>query len=312
MKFVVSTIVSSLVVASAALGAAVDPVAVDLRPKFVAGQEDRFIVEMNSARQAKFVDSNVNRPETYRQTFRIRRKITEATDAGASIELNYEAVQVAIVVGDKAVSYDSEAINDSESELTFAPTVQPVLNKPITVKVDSMGRVRSVAGNQHALGEAPSMSLLGDDMFTRTLTPLYGLGRETAAAKPGETWTEERKSPSVQTGVVTTTRRYTLGAADGKSAKVTITGDLSLAPSEKATAANTRIEEQSVTGELDWSLTAGSIRNYKYNQLMKLRAETEGKQRIAMTEFAVTIKWLEVWPPAHVPPSATTETTGSK
>ena len=294
MKFVVATILSSLFAASAL---AVEPTTVDLKPKFVVGQEDRFVVDMNSSRQAKFVESAVNRPETYRQKLRVKRRVTEVGEAGATLELTYEAVEVAIVAGAKSVNYDSEGINDSEAELSVGASVLPVLNKPVTVQVDAFGRVQKVTGNQNAPGAPPSLSLLGDEMFTRTLTPLYGLGKDPVLVKVGETWTEERKSPAGQTGAITSKRQHTLTSADAKLAKVTITGTLSLEPSEMATAAKTKVQDQSITGNIEWSLTAGSIRSYTYDQHMQLSAETEGKQRMAVTDFSVKMNWIEVWPP---------------
>lgn len=282
--------------------AAPDPQSVDLKPRFTAGREDRFIVEMISKSDAKFVDSPVTRPESYKQKFRIKRRIAEAGEGGARIELVYEAVELAIAAGAKSLAYDSESVNDSESELTLGPMVTPALNKPIIVEVDSLGRFKKVTGNQNKPGAPPSLSLLGDEMFTQLLTPLYGSGCTAESAKVGETWTELRRAPSSQTGVITTTRNYTVAEAKDAAAAITIAGTLALEPSEKAAAARMRIDEQSVSGRFSWDTRAGSLRDYSYNQHMKLLAETDGKQRMAVTDYTVTMKWLEVWPPAATDP----------
>lgn len=310
MSIHVFVISSALALLSAVTpGAVAEPKTVDLKPKFVVGQEDRFMVEMNSARQAKFVDSNVNRPESYRQRLRVKRRVLEAGEAGAKIELVYEAAEIAIAAGNKSVSYDSEGINDSESELTIGSTVEPALNKPIAVEVDPMGRVKRVSGNTNAPGVPPALSLLGDEMFTRTFVPLYGTGADVASAPVGHTWTEERQSPSAQTGVVTTARRFTLEEANGRTAKFGITGSLSLEPSEKAAAARTRIDSHLVGGSMTWDLVIGCLKEYAYRQEMKLMAETDGRERVALTEYSLVISRIDVWPPVG---SAKQETAGQE
>ncbi|MFN7020085.1 MAG: hypothetical protein ACK4WH_01995 [Phycisphaerales bacterium] len=307
LVFVISSIFALL--SAGALGVGAEPRTVDLKPKFVVGQEDRFMVEMNSARQAKFVDSNVNRPESYRQKLRVKRRVLETGEAGAKLELVYEAAEIAIAAGNKSVGYDSEGINDSESELTVGTAVEPALNKPIIVEVDPLGRVKRVSGNANAPGVPPALSLLGDEMFTRTFVPLYGSGADVASAAVGHTWIEERQSPAAQTGVVTTLRRFTLDEANDRTAKIGISGSLSLEPSEKAAAAKTRIDSSAVTGSMTWSLEIGCVKEYVYRQEMKLMAETDGRERVALTEYSLVISRIEVWPPEG---AAKQETTGLK
>jgi len=305
----IRSIVMSVCVCAGAFGA-VEPETVELRPKYVVGQEDRFVAEIESTRAAKFVDSQVNRPESYKQILRVHRKVIEANTEGATIELVFEAADVSIVAGRKIVRYDSEGINGSEPELTLGTSVKSAINRPVRVQVDAYGRPLKVSGNGGDAVTTAAGSLMGDEVFMKMLVPLYGLGKEPAATKIETGWSEERKSKGGQTGVITTTLDYTLKGLEGKLAKIAIDGKMSLEPSEKAREAKTTIDEQSIVGEVVWDTGAGSVRNYRYNLSMKLLAETEGKMRMALTGYSLSIRWLEVWPP--VSGSTTGATTGEK
>jgi hypothetical protein len=281
-----------------------DSVAIDLRPKFVLGREDRFMVEMTSTSEGKWVESQITRPDRYHQKLRVRRTIIEATPEGATLELVYEAAKVAITAGDRSIEFNSEAINDPEPELALGPAIKAAIHKPVRVQVDGHGRFLKMTGAPTEGGPPPANSLMHEDMFRKRLTPLYGLGIEETSHKVGDSWTESVTGAPEQTGTFTTDRTYHLESVHEGVATITVTGALTLAPSPKAAEAKTIIESQSIRGRIDFDHQGGFVRNWTYSQSMKLLAETGGRGRMAVKTYDLSIAWLPVWPPAPPAPPA--------
>lgn len=289
-----------MLLVAAPMASAAGPESADLRPKFEVGRVDRFTVDMVSTREAKFVESSTTRPEKYQQTLRVRRRIVEANEKGATIEVVLEAAVVAIDAGNRSIRYDSEGINGSEATLAMGATVDPALGRPVMVRVDAKGRAVSVEGNKDSKVIGSSLSLMGDDMFLRTLGPLYGLNAVVASAKEGDGWKEERSADPNKTGVLTTVKQFTVREVSDGLATLAVTGSISLEPSDMAREAKTKIDEHLVNGRIVWDSGAGMIRSYTYDQSMKLLAETEGHMRMAVTSYSLNVEHIAVWPPVPV------------
>lgn len=272
------------------------PQTVDLAPKFTVGQEDRFWVDLLTTREARFVDSDVTRPARWEQRARVRRRVLETSPAGAKIEILYETIKVSFVAGNRSVAYDTEIENPPETE-EVGKTVRPALNRPVVVEVDSTGRVVGVTGNKVSEGETPSQSLMGDDTFRTMLSPLFGLTKSPSTVSVGEYWTEVIPGTPQATGTITTRVSRHLRSVENDRVLVTFTGTMTLDPSEKALMSNANIEAQALSGKIEWDLVRGHTISYRQEWMMKLTAETEGRQRAATTTNSAKIDWIEKWPP---------------
>ncbi len=250
---------------------------IDLRPRFAAGQENRFVVDMLSRTESQLLDDSLVKIEQYRQRLRMKRRVVSADESGATLELTYEAVAVNLTAGGRSVYFDTEWMNDAEAEEALGEGVRNAVARTFTVVVDPLGRVQSVAGNEQDGTKVASANLIGDDLFKRSLLPMYGLGKEPAATAVGESWEIVRRPPPTQTGQFVHTMTVTLESFDPVSgrASVRILGSTALEPSEKARQAKAEVTRQSITGEQVWSVLDGACDRSVFRQAMQIRAEVE-------------------------------------
>lgn len=250
---------------------------IDLTPRFVVGQENRYVVDMHSKSQTQFLDRSRVRLQEYQQRLRVKRKVVDANDSGATIELKYESVSVNLVAGNKLISFDSNGTNIPEAEEMMGAGVRDAMALTFTVKVDRLGKVLSISGNEKEVAKQAATNLINEDVLVRAMAPLYGLGKDPASAAVGESWTTTRVAAPSTTGVFTTTLTSTLlSAAEGR-AHVTVTGAMTLALSDKAKAANAEFMSHDVRGEQIWSVEAGLVDRTAYRQVMEVQADVDGR-----------------------------------
>jgi hypothetical protein len=261
----------------ATAGAVADEPKLDLKPRFVTGQENRFVVEMHSKTQTQFLDRTRVRLQEYHQRLRVNRKVVETSDTGATLQLKYEAVAVTLVAGNKMLSYDTEGINIPEADQMLGAGVRDAMALTFTVKVDPLGRVVDVTGNEREVTKQAATNLVSDDVLVRSFGPIYGLGKEPAVAAIGETWSTVRKTDPSTTGVYTTTLTSTLtGFADGR-ATIDQTGVMSLELSEKARLAKAEFTAHDVKGQQIWNVLDGIVDRSAYRQTMEVQADVEAR-----------------------------------
>ncbi len=265
-------------VPAAAAVAGPDEPRINLRPRYTVGQENRFQVVMHSRTQTQFLDTPRVRLQEYEQRMRVRRKVLEVGPSGATIEVTYEAVVVTLVAGNKTITYDSEGINGAEPEEVLGPTTRNAINRPFTVKVDADGNVLSVSGNEQDGTKMAAASLIDSEILTRSLGPIYGLGKVPEPIAIGQEWTESRASKPDLSGVFTTTIKSTLASVTGARATIDLSGGLALEPSQKAVEGHAQLTGQSVAGVRVWNIFEGVIDRAVYQQTMKIEADVESIQ----------------------------------
>jgi hypothetical protein len=251
---------------------------IDLRPRFTVGQENRFRVTMVSRTQTQFLDTPRVRLQEYQQTMRVRRKVIEASESGATIEIVYEAVAVTLIAGNKTISFDSDGINSPEPEEVLGPTARNALNRPFTIKVDQYGKVLSVSGNTQDGTKMAAVNLIDTDILTRSLGPIYGLGKEPSTAAIGETWSATRESKPGLTGTFSTTVRSTLRSVTGDRADIDVDGKVNLELSEKAKEGKAELSKQEVRGDQIWNVLGGVVDRSFFQQTMSVTADVEAKK----------------------------------
>lgn len=262
-------------IATAGVGA--DEPKLDLKPRFVAGQENRFVVEMHSKTQTQFLDRPRVRLQEYHQRLRVNRKVVETSDTGATLQLRYEAVAVTLVAGNKLLSYDTEGINIPEADEMLGAGVRDAMALTFTVKVDPLGRVVDVTGNEREVTRQAATNLVSDDVLIRSFAPIYGLARDPTTVAIGESWSTTRTAAPSATGVYTTTITSTLTGFVGGRATIDQTGVMSLELSEKARLAKAEFVAHDIKGQQIWNVLDGIVDRSAYRQTMEVQADVEAR-----------------------------------
>lgn len=257
---------------------ALDEPRIDLHPRFTVGQENRFQVVMHSRTQTQFLDTPRVRLQEYGQRMRVRRKVLEAGPSGATIEVVYEAVAVTLVAGNKTITFDSEGINGAEPEEVLGPTTRNAINRPFIVKVDADGQVLSISGNEQDGTKMAAANLIDTDILTKSLAPIYGLGKLPEPIAIGQEWSESRKAKPDPSGVFTTTVKSKLASITGARATIDLSGQLTLERSDKAREGHAELTGQSVEGGQVWNIFEGIIDRSFFQQTMKIEADVEAIQ----------------------------------
>lgn len=262
------------------LAMADNPVAqpkLDLKPRYAAGQENRFVVEMHSKTQSQFMDRSRVRLQEYHQRLRVNRKVIETGDAGATLQIKYEAVAVTLVAGNKLLTYDTEGINIPEADEMLGAGVRDAMALTFTIKVDPFGRVVDVSGNEREVTKQAASNLVSDDVLARSFAPLYGLAKEPATAAIGESWATTRVASPTTTGVYTTTITSTLNEFSDSRATISTVGEMKLEMSEKAREAKADFVAHEIKGQQVWNVIEGAVDRSAYRQTMKVQADVEAR-----------------------------------
>jgi hypothetical protein len=159
---------------------------VDLRTKFKAGQQTRYIFEQNSKNAVKSLDGTGGAAETVQEQQQSERiglllKVVESGDAGATIQVVYESIKLTLKTGDDTMEFDSTKVKPAPKTTTPAKTpatpgkpgtqaptsgdpmdplqqfadkdpleliVGPMVGTTVTVKTDKNGAITSVSGGE--------------------------------------------------------------------------------------------------------------------------------------------------------------------
>lgn len=182
--------------------AAVEPGAtkvgeVDLRSKFRAGQQTRYVFEQTSKNQISSLDGTTEMDQKQEQNNRIGLllRVVESGDSGATIQVVYESIKVSIKSGDDVTEFDStkakpaaktpsaaqpgtkqpaapaakpdpdadplKAIGEMDAGGMLGLIVGPMVGSTITVKTDKNGAITSVSGGEGMGGGIGGMGMLG-------------------------------------------------------------------------------------------------------------------------------------------------------
>ena len=291
--------------ASASCGYAVEAIAqdrgkVDLRPRFVVGQENRFTVEMKSRTGTQLLDRSRVRLQEYNQRILVKRRVVSLDEGGgATMEVVYQGVLVTLIAGNKAVTFDTEGTNGTEAEELLGVTARNAINKPFTVKVDALGQVLSVSGNTNEGDKPAAVNLIGSDIIGQSMAPIFGLGSEPEGCTASETWTITRSAPAGKTGKFQLTTTNTLSAVAEPQATIDIRGTVALEPSDMARRGKAEMTASQIVGQQVWNARDGVADRSVYRQEMTIEADVEikdpltGKSEVKRRQ-AETMLYIEI------------------
>lgn len=284
---------------AAAAGAAKQADSVSLRAKWAKGDVAKFDVVMESRRKSG-VEGRDESVQSQRllQELHVTRRVLDANEQGATLSIVYDRVQMNIFADRSILKFDSAAPAAEDAGNELAAMVRPVVGLPITVKIDAAGNVLSIEGNEEPAPKTDqdlqrasmARSLIGDEIFSRVLAPLYGLPHAPERGAPGDAWTSEEVNDRPPLGVLTLDAKHTLGSVADGAATVTTTGTVKLTRAVGNMAVKADLTGQEIKGTALWDTIAGSIRSFDSEQKIVISADDpSGSKRSIESVAKITI-----------------------
>lgn len=222
-------------------------------------QQTSSVVSLTSRKLPSSVDLQVN----------VSWEVQAADDDAFVIEQTIDSIRIEMKGPEsQAVKYNSAekvAVVGAAKDLQTA--VAPLLGMKFTLTMDPLGAIKSVkrisspANDAAAPAEAPKTAGLSQESIEQLLLqPLLPLPKGSVGSEG--TWTDERKTKAAL-GEVTLKRTFTLAGTEDRAgkpaAKITIQGELTLAPPAAAPKNSPKLKEQSHSGVAWFAKDAGRI-----------------------------------------------------
>ncbi len=266
---------------------------VDLRPKFRAGQQTRYVFEQTSKNQVSSLDGGAETDQKQEQNNRIGLvvKVVESGEAGATVQVVYESIKVSIKSGDEVMEFDSQkiakkpaaappagrpdadadplgAIGDLDAGGMLGLIVGPMVGTTITVKTDHNGAITSVSGGESLGGGLGGLGGAGAGLVPspRPVANWLGVGvGGKSSARVGETWTSTDAMNGTPVGAFTMKTTHTLRSASGGMANLAFQGRIeppseSSAPGDAGASAG-QVKSAAYSGTYVWDTRGGALAN---------------------------------------------------
>jgi len=272
---------------------------VDLRPKFVVGQQTRFVMEVTNTSTpvgAATKPTTVRpRPGTDPRTpagqtkskieFGLLMKVKEGggTD-GATVDVVFERIKVSTTGEDGTVEFDSTKPQQGEGDLVGILMGQ-LVGTTLTMKVDPSGNITSISGGE-------SFSMLGQFMgggggAGSLFGPIVNMKKGGGKVAVGESWENEDVVNTGLMGGFKMVTRHTLRSAVGGDAKVDMTGRM-VASSEAGSGTVAQLKNSKYTGSYVWDTKGGMLK--QMDSSMSVEMETSVEDRPVLTRNESTMK----------------------
>lgn len=290
----------------AALGAAAEgarallrqPEEVDLRPRYVAGQQVRYTMETSSRANLTCEEvPEMNGKQAMSQALGLTLRVLETNSDGTTLELVYDSVRIKYESEDGSAEFDSAAPPrspgsrppqaDPDLSAALEAMVRGMVGAKLKIQTDTAGNIVSVSGDggissaarsfmQSAGKGVPGMPASipsGGD----TARWLIGGTRGTGRARVGETWTNEDTLGGTPLGDFRMTTRHTLRSHAAGTAKVAFAGR-----AEAASAAGTpsllgfQLKGCTHEGSYDWDTARGMLSKMDTDMRVSLEGSMTG------------------------------------
>jgi hypothetical protein len=294
---------------------------VDLRPKWEKGAVTRYTLEISSTNT--IVDPNAPTPppdpktkkaakatieSTMKQTIGLKMRVVEVGGnggkggkngdgdggGGATVELVYESVKIALESGDMKMEYDSAAgaakgkpgkkSDGLDDQDLLKPIFDKIVGTTMTLVFDENGEITEVRGGEqlNMLGSMSGMANPGafDPKSMGSLFgPIGGSKGGMGQRKVGETWTNTDALNVGPLGEFVMKTRHTLRSHSGGKAEVQIDGKAE-AKSEGDAAMSpdrTKLKNSLYKGKYVWDTKKGQLQSMELEQSVEIGGAVEAK-----------------------------------
>jgi len=253
---------------------------VDLRPRNTEGTVVSFDLTTRSTQTSTSTKiPGGSATQQHSQSVRMRIKVTKVSEAGSTLEVNFERIRYDLEPGMGAppVQFDSEQPETSDADNPLAQGLRPVLNKPFIVSVAPNGEVTNVvvpaALDDLIKAGTAAGTFVNPDMVKSSLAAIVALPGTPGDIAVGDTWTTVASEPLHLRNTAVVSSTMTLRSADDGVAEIDVTGAMRVEGPNGMKPVAVSVNESSSGGSITWSLTDGFV----IRSVMDETAEIEGE-----------------------------------
>ena len=269
--------------------------AVDLRPRFKAGDTHRFsqrIVRtdtMSLSTGGQPMGDKPGVPPVMRQSTKIDQtvdfvlKVESASAEGASLTLEIAGIKAAADMTKGRFEWDSSApADDKDASNPVLGAYKPLVGSVTRLTLDKDGRITDVSTDARLPAAprnefaTPVMGLATAEQIKARWSSLLAVRPAAEPAAVGSTWTQTSVIANPSVGRFETDQLYTLKSVQGDAANLDIAGTLKLLPFAADKPAQGSFSDAKASGSAIWDLKAGLIREQIWTQQSTLSVNAGG------------------------------------
>lgn len=256
----------------------------DLTPKFKAGQETRYTIELSDKQEMKAAGHPDLPARVTERRIGVLLRTKQAAETGATIELVCEKCAVTVKQGPDGGSFDSTRPADEDKGDLMAAALRPAIGRSATIKVNAKGEIES-------LTLSPELRpVFGDERHARSmLAPILTTWCVGPKSAVGATWTHDDTEMTEEDAPVKTTITHRLESIRVGEARVSTTGKVEVFPAKGAKAPPFTISECKVSGAYTWDTDAGSLKELRADVALTIKEPSQGIDATERSESSVKI-----------------------
>lgn len=269
--------------------------AVDLRPRFTAGQTIKFTQRtlrtdtMSLSTGGQPAGDKPGVAPVMRQSTKIDQtidytlKVESASAEGAALSLEITAIKAAAELAKGKFEWDSSSpADDKDASNPVLGAYKPVVGSVTRLTLDKNGQISDVSTDARLPAAprnefaTPIMGLTSADQIKARWSGVLAVKPGSEPAAVGATWTQTTVIPNASVGRFETDQAYTLKSVEGDLAKLDIAGTLKLLPFAADRPAQGTFSDPKASGSAVWDLKAGMIREQVWTQQATLNVNAGG------------------------------------
>jgi len=300
-----------------AFSAIAQPAKVDLRPKFVKGQELRYRMTTHSAGTTSMpglddplADPAAKKPapvqpaaskpadpdQEMMQAVDVRFRVVQtAPEGGATVEMVFDAIKLNSKgpLGDTA--FDSSKPAPKGGDDDGAAALRKVVGTTLTLRIDRDGNITEIKGGESLLpgGLGDAASLVSGAGVQQTWGPIFTGRKGSGEAAVGEKWTTTDSLNLSPIGAFTITTESVLASARAGSAEVGFKGRIEPSRESSRQGEGIQIRSASHAGKYVWDTAVGALRSLTMKQTMEAGGSLGGMEMSTSQRSDTTIERLE-------------------
>lgn len=267
-----------------------EPEKVDLKPKFVVGQELRYSIDQNSDAVMKQAapgaegEAKENKV-TQHQLMIVSRKTVSVSETGAQVEMTVQRVSLkAKVPAGADLNFDSDDPAEKDVNNPLAMQWRPLIGKVYTFEVGLDGDIKSVKVPQGVF------IMNSPEGVKSSFAPLFRIRPGEPLTAVGESWTQNDDiATGGAMGNMVSEAHVTLKEVKDDTARISFDGRVRYKDQGAAQAMD--IKDGTISGETRWDLKAGNLQSLEGSQRLVLSNEELGYHVSGTT--TVTLKRLD-------------------
>ncbi len=269
---------------------------VDMRPKFKAGQDTKYRMQISQTAKSKSKDAktkdterdmlaDLGGEENTDHEIKFSLKVKQVNDDGTShVDLVYDSVKVTGEMNGDKVSMDSTkpASTDKGEQ---AAMLRGMAGTTISLVIDKDGNIKETKGGGGLLGEGGS-DLLG---------PIFSPGKAPGSARLGQSWTNiDEIGMGGLVGPMRLVTTHTLENVNNGEARVNVVGKIDAGEESPGGGGKgkemIKITKSDHSGSYVWDLDRGQIKSMSSTMKSELKVDLGGMD---MTRTGDTVMKLE-------------------